>query len=68
MAYSFVKDYINYIEGKKLNQMFMLNFLYFHDKLDAMEFNINILELKPSLNFRFQLNFEGNILKPYKHN
>ena len=68
MAYSFVKDCINYIEGKKLNQMFMLNFLYFHDKLDVMEFNINILELKPSLNFRFQLNFEGNILKPYKHN
>ena len=68
MAYSFVKDCINYIEGKKLNQMFMLNFLYFHDKLDVMEFNINILELKPSLNFRFQLNFEGHILKPYKHN
>ena len=37
MAYSFVKDCINYIEGKKLNQMFMLNFLYFHDKLDVMD-------------------------------
>ena len=43
MIYSFVKDFTNYIEGKNLNQMFILNFLYFHDKLDAMEFNVNIL-------------------------
>lgn len=43
LFFCFVKDCINYIEGKKLNQMFILNFLYFHDKLDAMEFNISIL-------------------------